>query len=128
MPCNRMPGSLGRPIGLAVRVKAGRTAGCNCTCGYARENGEAAEVVGAKGFEPSTSWSRTRRASQAALRPDDPLRIQSKRELQLSIEIVTAERRFAREKSIRGKTAIASSRIAHQRAKGKPPREDSRRT
>jgi hypothetical protein len=27
-------------------------------------------VVGAKGFEPSTSWSRTRRASQAALRPD----------------------------------------------------------
>ena len=29
------------------------------------------EVVGAKGFEPSTSWSRTRRASQAALRPDE---------------------------------------------------------
>jgi hypothetical protein len=28
-------------------------------------------MVGAKGFEPSTSWSRTRRASQAALRPDD---------------------------------------------------------
>jgi hypothetical protein len=28
------------------------------------------ELVGAKGFEPSTSWSRTRRASQAALRPD----------------------------------------------------------
>jgi hypothetical protein len=28
------------------------------------------EVVGAKGFEPSTSWSRTRRASQAALRPE----------------------------------------------------------
>ena len=28
------------------------------------------EMVGAKGFEPSTSWSRTRRASQAALRPD----------------------------------------------------------
>jgi hypothetical protein len=28
------------------------------------------EVVGANGFEPSTSWSRTRRASQAALRPD----------------------------------------------------------
>jgi hypothetical protein len=27
-------------------------------------------VVGAKGFEPSTSWSRTRRASQAALRPE----------------------------------------------------------
>ena len=27
-------------------------------------------MVGAKGFEPSTSWSRTRRASQAALRPD----------------------------------------------------------
>ena len=28
-------------------------------------------LVGAKGFEPSTSWSRTRRASQAALRPDN---------------------------------------------------------
>jgi hypothetical protein len=28
------------------------------------------ELVGAKGFEPSTSWSRTRRASQAALRPE----------------------------------------------------------
>src|SRR5947207_14618731 len=28
------------------------------------------ELVGANGFEPSTSWSRTRRASQAALRPD----------------------------------------------------------
>jgi hypothetical protein len=27
-------------------------------------------VVGASGFEPPTSWSRTRRASQAALRPD----------------------------------------------------------
>jgi hypothetical protein len=27
-------------------------------------------LVGAKGFEPSASWSRTRRASQAALRPD----------------------------------------------------------
>jgi hypothetical protein len=27
-------------------------------------------VVGANGFEPSTSWSRTRRASQAALRPE----------------------------------------------------------
>jgi hypothetical protein len=31
-------------------------------------------VVGAKGFEPSTSWSRTRRASQAALRPEIDLR------------------------------------------------------
>ena len=31
-------------------------------------------MVGAKGFEPSTSWSRTRRASQAALRPDKVLR------------------------------------------------------
>jgi hypothetical protein len=28
-------------------------------------------MVGAKGFEPSTSWSRTRRASQAALRPEN---------------------------------------------------------
>ena len=33
--------------------------------------GKQEEVVGAKGFEPSTSWSRTRRASQAALRPDE---------------------------------------------------------
>jgi hypothetical protein len=32
-------------------------------------------MVGAKGFEPSTSWSRTRRASQAALRPDNLQRI-----------------------------------------------------
>ena len=31
-------------------------------------------MVGANGFEPSTSWSRTRRASQAALRPDLVLR------------------------------------------------------
>ena len=28
-------------------------------------------MVGARGFEPPASWSRTRRASQAALRPDD---------------------------------------------------------
>ena len=28
------------------------------------------KMVGASGFEPPTSWSRTRRASQAALRPD----------------------------------------------------------
>ena len=28
-------------------------------------------MVGASGFEPPTSWSRTRRASQAALRPDN---------------------------------------------------------
>jgi hypothetical protein len=27
-------------------------------------------VVGANGFEPSTSWSRTRRSSQAEPRPD----------------------------------------------------------
>ena len=27
-------------------------------------------MVGARGFEPPASWSRTRRASQAALRPD----------------------------------------------------------
>jgi hypothetical protein len=29
------------------------------------------KMVGASGFEPPASWSRTRRASQAALRPDD---------------------------------------------------------
>ena len=28
------------------------------------------KVVGASGFEPPASWSRTRRASQAALRPE----------------------------------------------------------
>src|SRR5580704_15982715 len=28
-------------------------------------------MVGASGFEPPASWSRTRRASQAALRPED---------------------------------------------------------
>ena len=28
------------------------------------------QMVGASGFEPPTSWSRTRRASQAALRPE----------------------------------------------------------
>jgi hypothetical protein len=32
-------------------------------------------MVGAKGFEPSTSWSRTRRASQAALRPESYCRL-----------------------------------------------------
>src|SRR5215472_6445119 len=29
-------------------------------------------MVGASGFEPPTSWSRTRRSSQAEPRPDDP--------------------------------------------------------
>ena len=29
------------------------------------------EMVGARGFEPPTSWSRTRRANRAALRPDE---------------------------------------------------------
>lgn len=28
------------------------------------------ERIGAAGFEPATSWSQTRRASQATLRPD----------------------------------------------------------
>jgi len=30
-------------------------------------------MVGASGFEPPASWSRTRRASQAALRPENQL-------------------------------------------------------
>src|SRR5579872_2864994 len=34
-------------------------------------------MVGAKGFEPSTSWSRTRRASQAALRPESQRKLPS---------------------------------------------------
>jgi hypothetical protein len=44
------------------------------------------EVVGANGFEPSTSWSRTRRASQAALRPDShaPPQLKPKRSQQLT--------------------------------------------
>ena len=43
-------------------------------------------MVGAKGFEPSTSWSRTRRASQAALRPDShaPPQLKPKRSQQLT--------------------------------------------
>ena len=32
--------------------------------------------VGARGFEPPTSWSRTRRANRAALRPDDTTTLQ----------------------------------------------------
>ena len=32
--------------------------------------GRVLEVVGASGFEPPTSWSRTRRSSQAEPRPD----------------------------------------------------------
>jgi hypothetical protein len=42
--------------------------------------GSRKEVVGAKGFEPSTSWSRTRRASQAALRPDNAREVGSRTE------------------------------------------------
>ena len=34
------------------------------------ERTEEERMVGARGFEPPASWSRTRRASQAALRPD----------------------------------------------------------
>src|SRR5215470_1224651 len=45
-------------------------------------------MVGANGFEPSTSWSRTRRASQAALRPDVDRTRKEK-------ALVTAERRIA---------------------------------
>ena len=44
-------------------------------------------MVGAKGFEPSTSWSRTRRASQAALRPDNTTQramLAAERELHIS--------------------------------------------
>ncbi len=34
--------------------------------------GKKSRVVGASGFEPPTSWSRTRRDNQASLRPDGP--------------------------------------------------------
>jgi hypothetical protein len=60
-------------------------------------------VVGAKGFEPSTSWSRTRRASQAALRPDTVQRFQefrcadsknstaSRRQLQRTVQVFPSD-------------------------------------
>jgi hypothetical protein len=64
-------------------------------------------VVGANGFEPSTSWSRTRRASQAALRPDGHANTESKQEIQLNTGSVPAERSFNVEES------------AHQKAAGK---------
>jgi hypothetical protein len=38
------------------------------------------ELVGAIGFEPTASWSRTRRASQAALRPDGATRTENQSE------------------------------------------------
>jgi integrase len=44
--------------------------GGNCSSVMSNPMKIRVKVVGAKGFEPSTSWSRTRRASQAALRPD----------------------------------------------------------
>jgi hypothetical protein len=57
-------------------------------------------MVGAKGFEPSTSWSRTRRASQAALRPDEALRLFSpSMPYSLTQPTVAAERRFALKKA-----------------------------
>src|SRR5258708_10317097 len=63
------------------------------------------EVVGAKGFEPSTSWSRTRRASQAALRPERPApdRVGPSRSYSLTHPAVAAERRSALGKSVRQK-------------------------
>ena len=51
-------------------------------------------MVGAKGFEPSTSWSRTRRASQAALRPDrhapPQFRPRAKSTFHYSLDVATA--------------------------------------
>jgi hypothetical protein len=41
-------------------------------------------VVGASGFEPPTSWSRTRRSSQAEPRPDKRLKKVFKRILRLA--------------------------------------------
>src|SRR6202022_926826 len=44
-------------------------------------------MVGAKGFEPSTSWSRTRRASQAALPPARSAKLEGKRERKSKVSI-----------------------------------------
>jgi hypothetical protein len=41
-----------------------------CGASFRQIKSAVGKVVGANGFEPSTSWSRTRRASQAALRPE----------------------------------------------------------
>src|SRR5260370_28455186 len=61
------------------------------------------KMVGAKGFEPSTSWSRTRRASQAALRPERPApdRVGPSRSYSLTHPAAPAERRSAPGKSVR---------------------------
>src|SRR6266851_66971 len=80
--------SLGQPVGLDIagwtppqRPPRESMVGLYCRVEPLDKSRHAADlyrakitrekVVGAKGFEPSTSWSRTRRASQAALRPDD---------------------------------------------------------
>jgi hypothetical protein len=47
-------------------------------------------MVGANGFEPSTSWSRTRRASQAALRPDRQANFRVKLRTQISTALQLA--------------------------------------
>ena len=56
-------------------------------------------MVGAKGFEPSTSWSRTRRASQAALRPDGgdlAIRVDTEYARQRDSQINTRRKDWAR--------------------------------
>src|ERR1700722_5607998 len=55
-------------------------------------------MVGAKGFEPSTSWSRTRRASQAALRPDGgdlAIRVDTEYACQRDSQIITRRKDWA---------------------------------
>src|ERR1700761_1695225 len=71
------------------------------------------EMVGANGFEPSTSWSRTRRASQAALRPDrhDPPLVTGERVLKLN----TANTRHL-EQSIRQIPTSKGNLIVHVNA------------
>src|SRR5262250_131446 len=57
--------------------------------------GRVLEVVGASGFEPPTSWSRTRRSSQAEPRPDSGPEHSSQRDFQNNTPVrVGATREF----------------------------------
>src|SRR5712664_4130212 len=68
-------------------------------------------MVGAKGFEPSTSWSRTRRASQAALRPERPApdRVGPSRSYSLTQPTAAAEWRIVSEREPQNRTPGSES-------------------
>ena len=74
VPTSREESSLvpGQRAGLQNQVAAGTKmlGGSRRARRLRRLRSNTEGVVGANGFEPSTSWSRTRRASQAALRPE----------------------------------------------------------